>query len=355
MRKRNIFMLLFVLILSIGLIGCGSDDAEDADDNDSGSSSEGEEVSVDIGMLKLTSSAPLFIAIEKGFFEEENIDVNVEWFEAAQPIAVATTGGDVDVGATGITASLYNMVAGGEELFIVADKGREQEGYSSTALMVPEDSSIESIEDLEGKEIGITQTGSTFHYMAGKLLEEHGLSTDDVELVPLNSVPGLMESLESEQVDAVLLNEPNITRVENDGYGKVIAQVGDEIDYQTSGLFFSKTFADDEDAAHRFLKAYIKSTQYYYDAVLEKEDGEIVPGENYDEVVDIIAEYTDQEPEIIEEGLPYMDRDGELLAEDIQTQVDWYDKEGLIDQGIDADEIVNTDLLEEALDELGSE
>src|SRR5690606_22092636 len=111
------------------------------------------------------------------------------WFDAAQPIAVATTSGDVDVGATGITASLYNMVAGGEELLIVADKGREQAGYSSTAILVPNDSDVERVDQLEGKRIGITQTGSTYHYMAGRVLEEYGLSVDDVELVPLNSIP----------------------------------------------------------------------------------------------------------------------------------------------------------------------
>lgn len=352
MKKRNIFAIILVLILSIGLIGCGSNDADDSKDNNS---SNEESASVDLGMLKLTSSAPLFIAIEKGFFEDENIDVNVEWFDAAQPIAVATTGGSIDVGATGITASLYNMVAGGEELLIVADKGREQEGYSSTAMMVPKNSSVEAIEDLKGKDIGITQTGSTFHYMAGRLLEEHGLSTDDVNLIPLTSIPGLMETLESEKVDAVLLNEPNISRVENDGYGKAIAQVGDEIDYQTSGIFFSKAFSEDSDVSHRFLKAYIKATQYYYDAVLVKENDEIVPGENYDEVVNIVAEYTDQEPDVIKQGLPYMDRNGELLSSDIQTQIDWYYKEGLIEQTMDANEIINPELLEKALEELEEE
>lgn len=360
-RRLLLFALISVLTLLFGLTACGQDDAtDDADvnddaNNDEAAGAEGEGDTVKIGMLKLTSSAPLFLAIEKGFFEEEGIDADVEWFEAAQPISVATAGGDVDVGATGITASLYNMVAGGEDLLIVADKGREQEGYSSTAMMVPSDSDIDSIEELKGKEIGITQTGSTFHYMSGRLLEEHGLSTADVDLVPLNSIPGLMETLESEQVDAVLLNEPNISRVEDEGYGKVIAQVGDEIEYQTSGVFFNKNFADDEEVAKRFLKAYVKATQYYYDAVLVKEDGEIVPGENYDEVIDIIAEYTDQEPDIIEQGLPYMDRDGELLASDIQTQIDWYEKEGLLEQSLDADEIVNTELLDAALTELGSE
>lgn len=100
------------------------------------------------------------------------------------------------------------------------------------------------------------------------------------------------------------------------------------------------------------MKAYAKATQYYYDAVLVKEDGEIVPGENYEEVINIIADYTDQEPQLIESGLPYMDRDGVLLSEDIQTQIDWYAKENLIDANVNAEDIVNTEFLEQALNEL---
>ena len=339
MKKRMIITLISVLLLAFGLAGCGKDTAE--------------KTAVEIGMLKLTSSAPLFIALEKGFFEDEGLDAKAKWFEAAQPISVATAGGDIQVGATGITASLYNMVASGEKLVIVADKGREQEGYSSSALLVPNDSTVATIEDLKGKKIGITQTGSTYHYMVGRLLEVHGLTTDDVELVPVNSIPGLMETLESKQVDAVLLNEPNVSRVVSEGYGKVISQVGEEIEYQTSGIFFSKVFADNTEAATKFLKAYAKATRYYYDAVLNKVDGEIVPGENYEEVVKIIAKYTDQEEELIKKGLPYMDRDGKLLVSDIQTQIDWYTKQKLIEGSIDSTEIVNAELLEEALKQLG--
>lgn len=347
-------MLATIVTLVLALVGCGND-AETNDSSKSGATNEGstEKVSIDVGMLKLTSTAPLFIAIEKGYFEEENLEVNPQWFEAAQPITVATAGGSVDVGATGITASLYNMVAGGQKLWIVADKGREQEGFSSSALLVPNDSDASTPADLKGKRIGITQTGSTFHYMAGRILENHGLSLDDVQLVPLNSIKGLMESLNSKQVDAVILNEPNISTVVQDGYGKVITQVGEEMDYQTSGIFFSPKFAEDKDTAVRFLKAYARATEYYYDAVLTQENGELVPGENYDEVIGIIANYTDQDPELIKKGLPYMDRDGRLLESDIQTQVEWYAKEKLIDKEIDVNEIVNTELLEEALTELG--
>lgn len=347
LKKSLVMMLTVFSMIALILAGCGNQSTNEETTKSEGSSSE--TVDVKIGMLKLTSSAPLFIALEKGFFEEQGINATETWFEAAQPIAVATAGGSVDVGATGITASIYNMVSGGQKLWIVADKGREQQGFSSSALLVPADSPVTSVEELKGKKIGITQTGSTFHYMAGRLLENHGLSISDVDLVPLNSIPGLMDSLKSKQVDAVILNEPNISTVVSEGYGKVITQVGDEIEYQTSGVFFSPKFAENKDVAVRFMKAYAKATQYYYDAVLIKEDGEIVPGENYDEVINIIAKYTDQDPELIKKGLPYMDRDGRLLESDIQTQIDWYAKEKLIESEIDAKEIVNTEFLEEAL------
>ncbi|GAA4880847.1 ABC transporter substrate-binding protein [Paenibacillus vulneris] len=353
MRKASLLALTLVMGIGAALAGCGKKEAAPTTPGSSAAPAKTETVSMDIGMLKLTSSAPIFIAMEKGYFKEEGIDAKPKWFDAAQPIAVATAGGSVQVGATGISASLYNMVAGGQKLVIVADKGREQKGYSSTAFMVPTDSDVKSIEQLKGKKIGITQTGSTYHYMVGRLLEKHGLTLKDVELVPLNSIKGLMESLKSKQVDSVMLNEPNLTTVAKEGYGRVLAQVGDEIEYQTSGVFFSPKLADNKDLSVRFLKAYAKATRYYYDAVLTQKDGKVVPGANYDEVVKIIAKYTDQPEENVKQGLPYMDRDGKLLATDIKTQVDWYAKEKLIDKAIDPAGIVNTSLLDEALKQLG--
>ncbi|MDU2063280.1 MAG: ABC transporter substrate-binding protein [Sporomusaceae bacterium] len=338
--KGILSILVGVFLAAVLLTGCGK-------------STEPEKVNV--GLLKLTSSAPIFIGIEKGFFKEEGLDLNVEWFEAAQPIAVATASNKVDIGATGITASLFNMVGGGQSLSIVADKGREQAGYSSSAVLVRKalwDQGVKKVEDLKGKRIGITQKGSTFHYMIGRLLEEKGLTLDDVEIVSLGSIGSLMASLQSGQVDAVILNEPNISKVESAGYGKVMVQVGDVMEYQTSGIFFSPKFTKDKNVATKFLKGYIKATRYYYDAVLNKQDGKVVPGANYNEVVDIIAKYTGVPVEDVKSGLPYIDRDGKLLSADIQTQIDWYVSHKMMDKPISGSQVVNTDLWEAALKEL---
>ncbi len=71
---------------------------------------------VKVGVLRLSSTAPIFIGIEKGFFESEGITVEPVWFKAAQPIAVATATGDIEVGATGLTAGLFNSVAQGMKI-----------------------------------------------------------------------------------------------------------------------------------------------------------------------------------------------------------------------------------------------
>ena len=333
-------ILAGLLLVTVLFSGCGTGQKSDK---------------VSIGLLKLTSSAPIFIGIEKGFFKEEGLDLDVQWFEAAQPIAVATASNKIDVGATGITASLFNMVGSGQLLTLVADKGREHSGYSSSAIVVRKDlweQGLRNIGDLKGKRIGITQTGSTFHYMIGRLLEAKGLTLNDVEIVSLGKISSLMASLQSGQVDAVILNEPNISKVEAADYGKTLSQVGDAMDYQTSAIFFSPKLAKDKSLGEKFLKGYIRSTRYYYDAVLNLQNGKIVPGENYAEVVNIIANYTGVPVEDVKSGLPYIDRDGKLLSSDIQTQIDWYASHKMIDKPINSSQIVNFDQWEAALQEL---
>jgi NitT/TauT family transport system substrate-binding protein len=174
------------------------------------SSAEGAD-KVKVGVLKLTSSAPIFVGVEKGFFKEFGIEPELVYFQAAAPIATALAAGQVEVGATGLTAALFNIVLGGEKLWIVADKGREWPGYPLTGIVVQKDlhdAGLRSVKDLRGKRIGVTQLGSTFHYHIGNILEKEGLKLDDVKIVELQAMPSVMEALRDKQVDAILLAQP---------------------------------------------------------------------------------------------------------------------------------------------------
>lgn len=336
---KKIVALLLSLCLLVLAAGCGC--------NDSKKDTPKEKTKVSLGMLRLTSSAPLFIAMDKGFFAEEGIEIEPQWFDAAHPIAVSTASSKVDVGATGITASLYNMAANGQKLGIVADKGREQKGYSSSALLVTTDNynaGVKSLKDLKGKRIGITQKGSTFHYMLGRMLETQGMSLNDVEIVPLSKLSAVMAALESKQIDGCILNEPNITKVQKAGYGKLVVQVGDVIPYQTSAIFYSPDFMKNKDAAVRFMRAYNKACNYYYEAAVEKKDAK-----KLEEVVNIVAKYVKAPAEDIKAGLPYIDKDGKLLVSDIATQIKWYTDNKMISGTLDAKDVANTSFLDEAM------
>lgn len=336
---KKILALLMALCLLVLAAGCGGSDAK--------KDAPKEKTKVSLGMLRLTSSAPLFIAMDKGFFAEEGIDIDAQWFDAAHPIAVSTASSKVDVGATGITASLYNMAANGQKLGIVADKGREQKGYSSSALLIATDeynAGVKTLKDIKGKRIGITQKGSTFHYMLGRMLESQGMSLNDVEIVPLNKLSAVMAALESKQIDGCILNEPNITKVQKAGYGKLVVQVGDVIPYQTSAIFYSPEFMNKKDVAVRFMRAYNKACNYYYEAAVEKKDPK-----KLEEVVNIVAKYVKAPAEDIKAGLPYIDKDGKLLVSDIDTQIKWYTANKMISGKLEAKDVANTSFLEEAL------
>lgn len=337
---KKFLALLLALCLTLAFAGCGGRQETAAPAGET-------PVKVTLGMLRLTSSAPLFLAMDKGYFRDEGIEIEPQWFDAAQPIAVATASSKIDVGATGITAGLYNMAAQGQHLRIAADKGREEKGYPSSALLANADAwaaGLNSIEALRGKRVGITQKGSTYEYMTGRLLESKGLSLDDVTLVPLGKLSAVMAALQSGQIDACILNEPNVTKAQAEGYGRLITQVGDVIPYQTSAVFYSPEFAKNANAGVRFMRAYRRACQDYYDAAVAKKDPALL-----DETVRIIAGYVKSPEADIRAALPYIDRDGRLLADDIQTQIDWYAAHGLLSGSLRASDVVDTSFLDAAM------
>lgn len=298
-----------------------------------------------IGVLKLASSGPVFIAADKGYFAAAGIDPALVFFDAAQPIAVATVAGDIDIGVTGLTAGFYNLAAKGG-LRIIGAQSREEPGYHLIAYLAANrayEAGFKSLKDFPGHAVAVTQIGSTFHYSLGLLAEKLGFPLDRVRVVPLQTMSNEASAVQGGQVDAALIPATVALPLVSRGDAHLLGWVGDETPWQLGAIFAAQQTI----AAHRalvasFIAAYRRGAHDFFDAFLVKgPDGAPRQGAAAPALLAIIAKYTGQSAEQIKSGIPYIDPDARLLVSDIHHQVAWYQKQGLVDTTADAHAILD--------------
>jgi NitT/TauT family transport system substrate-binding protein len=306
---------------------------------------------VRVSTLKLVGGAPIFWGIQQGYFTKEGIRVEPVYFGAAAPVATAVATGDTEVGATGITGTLFNLSAGGGKIWLVADRGQEYAGYHLNAMVVPKaayDQGVRSLRDLRGKRIGITTLGSTYHYQIGELLERNKMGLGDVRLVPLRDFSLIVEALRTGQVDGAILSPPFGAESEQQGWGKILFWVGDQLRNQVTGVFYGQKLHDNHDLGVRFMKGYLRATRDYYDACLAR------PARgSCDAIVAVTARILDQPPAAVRDSLPYIDRNARLYTLDLQRQETWYLANGMIDRAVPLERFVDQSFIAEAVRQLG--
>ena len=223
-----------------------------------------------IGVLRLSSSAPVFIAQDKGYFREAGLDIELKFFDAAQPIAVATTSGDVDIGITAFTAGLYNL-AGKGTLKVIGGMSRERAGYPLIGYFASNNAyanGLKTPKDLAGKRVAVTQTGSSFHYSLGLLADKYGFKLSDVKIVPLQSLSNAAAALKGETVDAALLPVSTARKLMDDGGAKLLGWVGDETPWQFGAVFASPKTLTNKPLVTKLLAALARADREYHDVIL---------------------------------------------------------------------------------------
>ncbi len=124
----------------------------------------------------------------EGIFAEKvlgELEVEFKFFQAAQPMAVAIASGDVDFGITAISGGLINLAEKGA-IKVIGGALQEEPGIDGQIILVSKaayDDGVTSPAMLKGRSFGITQAGSSFHYMASKIAEKEGFSRADMKLV----------------------------------------------------------------------------------------------------------------------------------------------------------------------------
>src|SRR5246500_1144834 len=297
-----------------------------------------------IGVLRLSSSAPVLIAQDKGYFRDAGLDVELKFFDAAQPIAVATTSGDVDFGITAFTAGLYNL-AGKGTLKVIGGMSREKAGYPLIGYFASNNAyaaGLKTPKDLAGKRIAVTQVGSSFHYSLGLLADKYGFKLQDVKIVPLQSLSNAAAALKGETVDAALLPVSTARKLMDEGGAKFLGWVGDETPWQLGAVFASPKTLANKMLVTRFLDVLERADREYHDIILAAmKDGVAPINEQTKPLLEIIAKYTNLPVEQVVGNCAYIDPSGKLDVKNVDNQIKWLQEQGFADKGFDANAIID--------------
>src|SRR6185437_6762538 len=170
---------------------------------------------VKIGVLRIISAGPVFIALDKGFFAAEGLDPKLVIFDNAVPMAMGATAGDIDFGVSALSGALYNLAAH-DALRIIAASAREAPGFQATAYVVANRAfaaGLRSLKDLPGHSVSVPVFGSPPHYSMALLAEKYGYSLESVRLVTLGSIANQVSGLIGGQTDAGLIQPPRSCRL----------------------------------------------------------------------------------------------------------------------------------------------
>ncbi|SFH77122.1 ABC transporter substrate-binding protein [Albimonas pacifica] len=299
---------------------------------------------VTVGALRFTSHAPSFIALERGYFADEGLEVELKFFQAAQPVAVAIASGDIDFGVTALTGGFFNLADKGA-LKVVAGLYAEDPSANGTALLASNqafEAGLKTPADLKGRSFGMTQQGSSFHYQAALFAEANGFSVEDMDLKPLQKVGSMIGALKSGQVDAIAMVPHIAAALDASGAAHIIGWLKDMGPYQVTTVFTSTENAtENRDMVERFLRAYQRGVEDYAAAFL----AETPDPATTDAMVELIHGYVyadqplEQAAASIKAGAVYMSTD--LDVADVEKQLAWFKAHGLAPEGLTTEELVD--------------
>ena len=170
---------------------------------------------ITVGTLATEDILPYWVAEDEGLFAEAGLDVQIQTFQSATELIAGITSGEVDLAMTDpmVTASIH---ASGTPVRITwvtlgADASQGRFGIMTA------DSSITSLADLAGVEIGVG-SNTILEYVMDRLMADAGIAEDQVVKSELQKLPVRYEAMASGQVKAAALPASLLALGEADGY-----------------------------------------------------------------------------------------------------------------------------------------
>jgi NitT/TauT family transport system substrate-binding protein len=244
-----------------------------------GAFAQGKPTKVSVVILYLTADIGIFLALSRGYFAEQNLEVELTRVSSAADIIPLFGTSKLDVGSGGTTPGLLNALRRGLPVQIVTDKWSVlPPGVGLGQLLVRRDlvdsGAVKSVADLKSKRIAVSNIQSTSLNYVVRGIAEGGLNRNDIELIemPFNQFVPAMEkkAIDGGMVYAPLLDtlvaklKLAVPMVEADS---AKTSMGDSLNIMMYSPEFAKT-----DAAKRFMIAHVKGQRDYQRAVESKAD-----------------------------------------------------------------------------------
>lgn len=307
-------------------------------------------VPVVVGTIGSASDVGFFIAVDRGYFKDEGLEVKLEFLGSAAKMVPALATGDIQVASGGLNAGLINAIDREIPLKIVADKGTLRPGSGYQAFLVRKDlaDKVKDFKDLKGFKIATSGGLRTIDSIVVRAaVERGGLTLKDVEVVDL-PFPEMVTALAKGAVDAALMIEPFATTAV-DQNSAVRWKSADEVtpNLQIAAVFYGPKFMSEKsEAAKRFMVAYVRAIRDYNEEMLDKK--------NQDAVIGVLTKYTRiKDPATYKKIVPpYIGANAEMNPTSMKRAIDEWASRNLVEK-IDVSNVMDDQYLRYAWDRLG--
>ncbi len=181
---------------------------------------EKKDVHIAVGGKAALYYLPLTIAEQLGYFKDEGLEVKISDFAGGSQSLRAVVGGSADVVA-GAYEHTINMQAQKQSLIAFVQMGRLPQ--IAVGIATAKAAAYKSPKDLKGLRIGVSAPGSSTNILFNYFISRDGLKPNDVAIIGVGLGAGAVAAVKSGQIDAISNVDPMITKLQQDGAIKVIA------------------------------------------------------------------------------------------------------------------------------------
>ena len=288
MKKTIVYIVVILVIFALACAVLFNFNKKDSKD--------GEELET-VRLAEVAHSifyAPMYVAIEEGYFEEVGIDIELSLLNGADKVSAAVLSGDADIGFAGSEATIY-VYNGGEKDYLKTFARLTQKDGSF--IVAREDIKDFTLDDLVGKTIIGGRAGGMPEMTLEWALSDAGIDPKrDVNIDTSVAFSAMSSAFIGGTGDFVALFEPNALELEKEGYGYVVASLGELGGVVPYTAFFARDsyLNENKELIENFDKAIQKGIDFVHNSS-DKEVAEAIidqfPDTSTDDLTKIVKRY----------------------------------------------------------------